>query len=138
MSLQTEWTCSREDVVNNVYDLIRDIRDPEKDNTLEELNVVCEDCVTVSMLDTDTFLVRVEFTPTVSHCSMATLIGLCLRVKLQRCLPQKHKLDIFIKEGSHDTEKEVNKQINDKERVMAALENTTLLNLVEECIAEPE
>ena len=56
-------------------DLIRDIRDPEKANTLEELNVVSEDCVTVTMLDKDTFLIKIEFTPTVSHCSLATLIG---------------------------------------------------------------
>lgn len=35
--------------------------------------------------------VRVEFTPTVQHCSMATLIGLCVRVKLLRCLPPRFK-----------------------------------------------
>ena len=32
-----------------------------------------------------------QFTPTVQHCSMATLIGLCLRVKLMRALPPRFK-----------------------------------------------
>jgi len=32
----------------------------------------------------------------------------------------------------------VSKQINDKERVAAAMENPDLLSLVNECIADPE
>jgi len=39
---------------------------------------------------------RVRFTPTVEHCSMATLIGLCIRVKLLRCLPPRFKVDIEV------------------------------------------
>ena len=35
---------------------------------------------------------RVQFTPTVQHCSMATLIGLCLRVKLMQSLPARFKV----------------------------------------------
>lgn len=35
---------------------------------------------------------RVQFTPTVEHCSMATLIGLCIRVKLLRVLPPRFKV----------------------------------------------
>lgn len=37
---------------------------------------------------------RVTFTPTVEHCSMATVIGLCLRVKLMRSLPPRYKVII--------------------------------------------
>ncbi|KAM7157439.1 cytosolic iron-sulfur assembly component 2A isoform 1-T1 [Molossus nigricans] len=74
-----------------VYDLIRTIRDPEKPNTLEELEVVTESCVEVQEINEEDYLVIIRFTPTVPHCSLATLIGLCLRVKLQRCLPFKHK-----------------------------------------------
>jgi hypothetical protein len=40
---------------------------------------------------------RVQFTPTVAHCSMATLIGLSIRVKLMRCLPSRFKLDIMVR-----------------------------------------
>ncbi|KAM9585804.1 cytosolic iron-sulfur assembly component 2A isoform 2-T7 [Trichechus inunguis] len=74
-----------------VYDLIRTVRDPEKPSTLEELEVVTEGCVEVQEINEDYCLVIIRFTPTVPHCSLATLIGLCLRVKLQRCLPFKHK-----------------------------------------------
>lgn len=79
-----------------------------------------------------------EFNPTVPHCSLATLIGLCIRVKIERSLTHNIKLDIFIKKGAHSTEDEINKQINDKERVGAALENPNLKNLVEDCIKEED
>lgn len=39
---------------------------------------------------------RVLFTPTVEHCSMATLIGLCIRTKLLRSLPPRFKVDILV------------------------------------------
>ncbi|XP_053128109.1 cytosolic iron-sulfur assembly component 2A [Hemicordylus capensis] len=121
-----------------VYDIIRTIRDPEKPNTLEELDVVTESCVEVHETDEDEFLVTIRFTPTVPHCSLATLIGLCLRIKLQRCLPFKHKLEIYISEGAHSTEEDINKQINDKERVAAAMENPNLREIVEQCVLEPD
>ena len=82
--------------------------------------------------------IRVQFTPTVPHCSLATLIGLCLRVKLERTLQRSFKLDIFVNEGTHSIEGDVNKQINDKERVAAAMENLNLREMVEECIKEVE
>ncbi|XP_075108510.1 uncharacterized protein LOC107823987 isoform X3 [Nicotiana tabacum] len=144
---------------------------------------------------------------------MATVIGLCLRVKLMRCLPSRYKMtetkptvdvipvmskitenkfmgsnymdwsktirlylrsidkenhlvddppkdetksvwlkedaklflqiknsmhsevDIRVAPGSHATEAAVNKQLNDKERVAAALENPNLVDMVDECLA---
>lgn len=36
--------------------------------------------------------VSVEFTPTIPHCSMATLIGLSIKVKLLRSLPDRFKV----------------------------------------------
>lgn len=59
-----------------------------------------------SISDDDMFIVRIEFNPTVPHCSLATLIGLCIRIKLERSLTEKYKLDIFIKKGTHSTEEE--------------------------------
>jgi metal-sulfur cluster biosynthetic enzyme len=110
---------------------IRDIRDPEHPYTLEQLNVVTDDCISV---DDDSGRVRVEFTPTVEHCSMATLIGLCIRVKLWKTLPPRFKVDIALAPGSHATEDAVNKQLNDKERVAAALENPALVSMVNTCL----
>ncbi|KAM7397242.1 hypothetical protein PAMP_020231 [Pampus punctatissimus] len=121
-----------------VYDVIRTIRDPEKPNTLEELDVVTEKCVEIQELQEDEYLIIIRFSPTVPHCSLATLIGLCLQVKLQRCLPFKHKLEIYISEGTHSTEEDINKQINDKERVAAAMENPNLREIVEQCVTEPD
>ena len=56
-------------------DVIRTIRDPEKPNTLEELEVVSEKCVEVQELGDDEYLIIIKFSPTVPHCSLATLIG---------------------------------------------------------------
>ena len=60
---------------HSFLDVIRDVHDPEKPENLEELNVVSEDCVSVSRLATGQTLIRVEFSPTVPHCSLASLIG---------------------------------------------------------------
>ncbi|CAG9765783.1 unnamed protein product [Ceutorhynchus assimilis] len=87
--------------------LLRNIKDPEKPNTLEELNVIYEEGVFIKeSTGANISVVRVEFNPTVPHCSLATLIGLCIRIKLQRNMPFPIKLDIYIKEGAHTTEHE--------------------------------
>ncbi|XP_011870554.1 PREDICTED: MIP18 family protein FAM96A isoform X1 [Vollenhovia emeryi] len=123
----------------SVYDLLRTIKDPEKPQTLEQLDVVYEDCIKVChSTPGGVSVIRVEFNPTVPHCSLATLIGLCIRIKLERHLSALFKLDIYIKRGAHSTEQEINKQINDKERIAAAMENPNLRELVEKCILEED
>jgi len=72
--------------------------------------------------------------PTIPHCSMATLIGLSLRVKLLRSLPPRFKVTVRIQPGTHASEHAINKQLADKERVSAALENAHLLGVVNKCI----
>jgi len=114
-----------------IFDLIRSISDPEHPLTLEQLNVTQCEHITV---DDAASRVRVEFTPTIPHCSMATLIGLCIRVRLLRSLPERFKVDINVRQGTHQSENAVNKQLNDKERVAAALENAHLLEVVNQCL----
>lgn len=114
-----------------IFDLIRSINDPEHPLTLEELNVVENSRVHV---DNAGGKVQIEFTPTIPHCSMATLIGLSIRVKLLRSLPSRFKVDVSITPGTHVSEDAVNKQLNDKERVAAALENGSLLQVVNQCL----
>ncbi|KAK5985425.1 FtsJ domain-containing protein [Trichostrongylus colubriformis] len=58
---------------------------------------------------------------------MATLIGLAIRVKLARSLHPRIKVRVSITEGSHNTEEAINRQLADKERVAAAMENTSLM-----------
>lgn len=116
-----------------VFDLVRSITDPEHPLTLEQLAVVNENDIHVTGGDTPTVLL--EFTPTIPHCSMATLIGLSLRVRLLRALPPHYKADIRIRPGTHQSENAINKQLNDKERVAAAMENKHLLGVVQGCLA---
>ncbi|KAM9315392.1 cytosolic iron-sulfur assembly component 2B [Gastrophryne carolinensis] len=115
-----------------IFDLIRSINDPEHPLSLEELNVVEE--IRVKVND-DASTVAVEFTPTIPHCSMATLIGLSIKVKLLRSLPERFKVDVHITPGTHASEHAVNKQLADKERVAAALENSHLLEVVNQCLS---
>jgi hypothetical protein len=74
--------------------------------------------------------VTVLITPTITHCSLATVIGLGVRVRLEQALPPRFRVDVKIKEGTHSTGDQVTKQLADKERVAAALENGTLLGVI--------
>ncbi|KAF0687120.1 Aste57867_21091 [Aphanomyces stellatus] len=110
-----------------VFEMLRHLNDPEHPLTLEQLKVMT--------------LENVNVDDNSSHaCAhiMATLIGLCIRVKLLRSLPKRFKVDIRITPGTHITEDAINKQLNDKERVAAALENAHLLNVVNKCIANTD
>jgi len=98
--------------------------------SLEELNVVRINNIEV----VGNNLVKVYFTPTIPHCSMATLIGLSIKVCLIRSLPSRFKVEVQISPGSHVSEVAVNKQLQDKERVSAALENNNLLEVVNQCL----
>ena len=51
-------------------------------------------------------MVRIDFNPTVPHCSLASVIGLCLRTKINKNIMDRVKLDIVITEGKHSTEEE--------------------------------
>jgi hypothetical protein len=133
------------------------VTDPEHPVSLEQLRVVSREDIHVVGNR-----VLVYLTPTIPHCSMSTLIGessppapsvatrsalsvplvrsrltagLSLRVRLLRALPRRYRVDIRIKPGTHQSEHAVNKQLNDKERVQAALENSHLLQVVEGCLA---
>lgn len=103
-------------------ELIRHLNDPEHPLTLEQLKVASLEGVlvddsgskggfargtlgqrrptprfSVPCISTRSYFrspspVDIFFTPTIPHCSMATLIGLCIRVKLLRALPPRFKV----------------------------------------------
>ena len=50
----------------------------------------------------------------------------------------RFSVKILVFPGSHSTENEVNRQVNDKERVLAALESSVLVSKIEELIVEEE
>eukprot|EP01056_Protomagalhaensia_sp_Gyna25_P002275 Protomagalhaensia_sp_Gyna_25__2274@NODE_2243_length_1197_cov_16_398100_g1859_i0_p1_GENE_NODE_2243_length_1197_cov_16_398100_g1859_i0NODE_2243_length_1197_cov_16_398100_g1859_i0_p1_ORF_typecomplete_len169_score34_21FeS_assembly_P/PF01883_19/6_5e18PanZ/PF12568_8/0_19Topoisom_bac/PF01131_20/0_14_NODE_2243_length_1197_cov_16_398100_g1859_i06371143 len=110
-----------------VFEWLKNLKDPEYPLSLEELKVVYIEGIDV---DLEKRLVSVEFTPTVPHCSQATLIGLMIKCVLQWSLPSTWKTRVYIKEGTHSTEDSINKQLADKERVAAALENPRVLAMI--------
>ena len=117
-----------------IFDLIATISDPEHPLTLAQLAVVnLSDIKVINNHHSGgdgISEVLIKITPTITHCSLATLIGLGIRVRLDRSLPSRYRIKILIKEGTHQLENQVNKQLNDKERVAAACENDQLLNVI--------
>ncbi|PSS08819.1 hypothetical protein M430DRAFT_37550 [Amorphotheca resinae ATCC 22711] len=118
-----------------IYDLIAPISDPEHPLSLESLGVVkLQDVHLISPPDLANpaalSRVLVELTPTVTHCSLATVIGLGVRVRLEQALPPSYRVEVKIKKDTHSQSEEVNKQLADKERVAAALENANLMGIL--------
>lgn len=122
-----------------IYDLIAHISDPEHPMSLGQLSIVKLDDIEINDLpDSDQTEMKdllIRITPTITHCSLATLIGLGIRVRLDRGLHPKFRPTIILKQGSHQSENQVNKQLNDKERVAAACENDQLLNVIRKMLS---
>ncbi|KAH6849079.1 hypothetical protein B0T12DRAFT_503779 [Alternaria alternata] len=133
---------AREDIdEQEIYDLISTICDPEHPLSLGSLSVV--NLPDIHILPPSSPLsnistVVVEITPTITHCSLATVIGLGVRVRLEHALPPRFRVDVRIKKGTHSTDEQVNKQLGDKERVAAALENGTLMGVLKKMLSTCE
>ncbi|KAK6330317.1 hypothetical protein TWF730_004810 [Orbilia blumenaviensis] len=124
-----------------IYDLISTISDPEHPLSLGELAVINLPHIHVTHAPATPenpypmSHVLVEITPTINHCSLATVIGLGVRVRLEQALPPRFRIDVRIREGTHQSTDQVNKQLNDKERVAAACENETLMGVLSNMLA---
>ena len=72
---ETDYDNNHEDSIDEreVFDIIRHLQDPEHPLSLEELNVL--DIESIKM-DNKNMICRVEFTPTIPHCSMVSFFGL--------------------------------------------------------------
>lgn len=84
--------------------------------------------------------IEIVWVPTVPECSLALNIALCIRVKLAREMPEwkDYKVDILVKDGKHSLKKDIDKQVNDKERYTAAMENELVMAAIEKLIKEPD
>ncbi|KAK4221011.1 hypothetical protein QBC38DRAFT_152028 [Podospora fimiseda] len=120
----------------DIFDLISPISDPEHPHTLGQLSVVRLPDIQILSSDSNHRLttVKVDLTPTINHCSLATVIGLAVRYRLEQTLPPSWRVDVRMKDGSHAQDDQVNKQLGDKERVAAALENETLRGMLEKML----
>lgn len=125
---------SREEIdAQEIYDLIAPITDPEHPLSLGSLGVVNLADILItppSSAKSRISSVTVLVTPTTSACSLTTVIGLGVRVRLMNALPPRFRIDVRIKEGTSASADEANKQLGDKERVAAAMENRNLISLV--------
>lgn len=124
-----------------IYDLISTICDPEHPLSLGSLSVVNLPDITITPPSTPTSkisTVTVLVTPTITHCSLATVIGLGVRVRLEQALPPRFRIDVRIKEGTHASDEATNKQLGDKERVAAAMENGTLVGVIRKMLSTCE
>lgn len=124
---------SYEDITaEEVYDLVKDIKDPEHPSmTYQDLKVVSiED---IKVCDQSNFI-HVIYTPTTPDCSMGSILGLNIKIKLMRCLPSRFTIEVICKEGAHVNGIELNKQLNDKERALAAMDNPSIMGVVNRSI----
>ena len=121
-------------------DLISTIADPEHPLSLGQLAVVNLPDIHITPSPSSAWAVSdpneiirvlVEITPTITHCSQATIIGLGVRVRLEQALPPNYRVDVKIKANTHSQDDQVNKQLGDKERVAAALENQDLKSMLD-------
>ncbi len=128
--------------LTDVLDLISTITDPEHPVSLGQLSVINLSDIRISpspakgiMPGANTLVeVFVDITPTITHCSLATILGLAVRVRLEHALPPNYRVDVRCKESSHVQDDQVNKQLADKERVAAALENDSLKGVLDKML----
>lgn len=126
----------------SIFELLRDIRDPEHPYTLEQLGIIAPEDICISEVWSERVVckggqpvkaISVVFTPTVPHCSMAGIIGLCISYQLGMHV-DGYMINIAIKEGTHSTDAALNKQLSDRDRVMAAFQNEGLLDVIKSCV----
>lgn len=91
--------------------------------------------------DDKPFLITVFLTPTNWNCHLWSIIGLCVFEKLKQdgiygIQDGFPKVEVKIREGSHTTSDDLTKQLNDKERRTAAMENPDIRNIVMACIQD--
>ncbi|KAM3137700.1 hypothetical protein pb186bvf_010120 [Paramecium bursaria] len=72
-----------------IFDIIRSLKDPEHPLTLEQLHIV-----SIPDIELQDNQVTIYFTPTIPHCSMALMIGLTISIQLNRCLPKRFKVKV--------------------------------------------
>lgn len=119
----------------SVFQLIRHIKDPEHDYTLEELKVVDKQRIRVRRLGSaeageSAEIVEVEVVPTIPHCSMVGMIGLAVLHQLSTHLSSKYVVRVVVKEDAHTLGAEMTKQLADIERTASALENPAIMDTI--------
>ncbi|KAL4483940.1 hypothetical protein ABPG72_013946 [Tetrahymena utriculariae] len=135
-----------ESILDDTFYIISTIRDPEFPQTLGDLNVIQRQNLHFKQVQISSGqkrnemylgIIQIIWVPTVPHCHLASQIGLSIITKLQQELPNydEYKIEILVKEGTHQDKSQLDKQINDKERVCAAQENEHLMQFIQNLIS---
>lgn len=128
----------------SIFEIIRDIQDPEHPYTLERLGVVKSAYIDVGKVTPQgpevkykglpLKFINVSFRPTIPHCSMAGIIGLAIKYQISKCVCVDYWVSVFLLEDTHVNWKALNKQLNDKDRVMAAFENEEMVEMLDSIV----
>ena len=110
---------NEEYIKDTIFCIIADIKDPEFDRTLEELEVVQFELISIRGTNNkfyeivvfkikDIRFIKIGFQPTNPKCAFASQIGLAILYKLKLEMPNKKhfKFVAEIKKGYHDEEEE--------------------------------
>ena len=92
-------------------------------------------------------MIQIIWGPTNPDCKCALTIALCIRSKLfQQLSVQNAKIDILgkishsssitVQEGKHSIKDQIDKQVCDKERVLAAMENESVVAVIADLIKD--
>jgi metal-sulfur cluster biosynthetic enzyme len=115
----------------DIFDELSSVLDPERGHlTLADLDVISPETITVEATGKRHATVTVQVKPTVPHCHLMTIIALSIRARLHFTLPVTTfwKVQLIVPHASHLQAEEIERQVNDKERVAAAMENPTVMN----------
>lgn len=120
---------------NKIFSLISNIRDPEHPHTLAELSIVSPKNIIKIQLE-NIIHWQINITPTIPHCSLASIIGLCIiyKIKKNSILEFNSNFSVQITSGTHVNDVTITKQLMDKDRVKAAFENEHILDIILSCI----
>ncbi|KAF7698516.1 MIP18 family protein galla-2 [Cucumispora dikerogammari] len=120
---------------NQIFSLIYNIRDPEHPHTLAELSIVSPQNIIKFQLD-NIIHWQINITPTIPHCSLASIIGLCIIYRMKKfCkLEFNSSFSVHIAPETHVNDRSITKQLLDKDRVRAAFENKHIMDIILSCI----
>lgn len=128
-----------------IFYYLKDILDPEYPNKIYTFGIVSFEGIFIEILyfcqiiTIDHLLI-----PTIKICSMSPLMGISIQNKIyqKNLIKRLHQLipktwnwrfSIEIPNYSHLKSLNISKQLNDKERISAALENFGIRKVIEEC-----
>lgn len=125
-----------------VFSILKEIRDPEFPCYLFSLNILCLEKISIEnyILNQNT-TINIVIAPTYNRCTMSSIIGLSIKnilfneltgtfFKFYFPTTWSWKYCTIIPSWFHIKGPMLTKQLNDKERISAAIENPSIRNII--------